>query len=126
MKYKISLQETHHPYFSSSEHHIIDIISGMKASNSSNIGNQLHVINIVALLRVHSLCDIYNKFLEQGLIPNTFKTVIIKPIHKSEPTNKKENYRLIALLSMLSKIMEKIVVKRVINFSKILTYKSAI
>lgn len=108
-----------------SEQEIVGIVSNMKASNSAGIdGISSNMLKRVAPLVSRSLCDIYNKSLEQGIFPNKFKTAIIKPIYKNGPANKMENYRPIALLSTFSKILEKIVAKRIIQFlldSEILT-----
>lgn len=45
-----------------------------------------------------TLCDIYNKSLEQGLFPHAFKPAIIKPVHKSGPITKIENDKRLFLI----------------------------
>lgn len=62
------------------------------------------------------LTHIFNLSLESGTFPECWKVASIRPIHKNGPTELPENYRPIALLSILSKILEKIVNNRIVNF----------
>ena len=57
-----------------------------------------------------------NKSLEDGIIPDIFLNTTIIPIYKSKNKALLSNYRPISLLCSLSKILEKIVHKRVYNF----------
>lgn len=53
---------------------------------------------------------------ETGLFPDCLKTAIVIPIHKGGDNNSPSNYRPIALLSILSKIIEKLIKKRITSF----------
>lgn len=64
----------------------------------------------------HPLEFIFNKCFLLGLFPEDFKVAVIKPIPKSADLSKPENYRPISLLSNLSKIMEKIIKIRILDF----------
>ena len=44
------------------------------------------------------------------------KYLVVKPLHKRGPTSELENYRPISLLSVFSKILEKIIYKRLYNY----------
>jgi len=69
------------------------------------------------------LSYIFNLSLQNGLFPTKLKTSRTVPIFKSGDNSLCENYRPIALLSSLSKILEKMVSVRLVNhldFNKIL------
>lgn len=62
------------------------------------------------------LTYIINKCLSVGTFPDCLKLGIIKPLHKNGSKEKIENYRPISLLSVFSKIFEKVIKKRVSGF----------
>ena len=51
-----------------------------------------------------------------GIIPETFKIGIVTPVSKGNDKEKLSNYRPISVLSCFSKILEKVMYKRVIKF----------
>lgn len=65
---------------------------------------------------VAPLTYIINLSIETGVFPEQWKVAAVSPIHKGGPPDKPENYRPIALLSILSKILEKVVNTRLVNF----------
>ena len=71
-----------------------------------------NIINIIA----EPLTQIINLCLAKGDFPNDLKLGIIKPLFKA--VNKKyfTNYRPISLLPTLSKIFEKVIIKRLLDF----------
>ena len=54
------------------------------------------------------LAIIYRHCINEGSFPDSWKTATVIPIHKSGPTSLASNYRPISLLSVISKIFEKI------------------
>ena len=62
------------------------------------------------------LCDIFNKSLSSGIVPNKLKVAKIVPLHKKNDINNVENYRPIALLSVFAKLLEKVMHKRLYDF----------
>lgn len=62
------------------------------------------------------LTHIYNLSLSSGIFPDVWKVASVSPVHKSGPKDNIENYRPISLLSAFSKILEKIVNKRLTDF----------
>lgn len=65
-----------------------------------------------------SLMRLFNLSLSSGIVPSSFKHAIVKPLLKKpslDPENLK-NYRPISNLSFLSKILEKIVAKRLSDY----------
>ena len=66
---------------------------------------------------IEALTDIFNRSMSQGYFPSNFKTAKIVPIYKKKGSRKnKQNYRPISLLCSMSKILEKLVHKRVYKF----------
>ena len=63
-----------------------------------------------------ALSFIINHCLSLGVFPQKLKIAKVIPIHKSGPTDKIENYRPISLLTSLSKIFEKLLLKRLVSF----------
>lgn len=62
------------------------------------------------------LTYLYNLSLEKGVFPNIFKIAIVTPIYKAGEKDQASNYRPISVLSILSKILEKIVNKRLMTY----------
>ena len=68
---------------------------------------------------INTLCDLYNVCWNIGEIPNEWKTCNLTPIHKPrrDPTEFK-NYRPIALLYCVGKLLCKIITKRLSYYLK--------
>ena len=62
------------------------------------------------------LSALINKSLEAGYVPNIFKLAKVTPIYKAKNVQELTNYRPISLLPSMSKILEKIIHKRLYNF----------
>ena len=62
------------------------------------------------------LCHIFNQSFQLGIFPDTYKISKVIPVFKCGDKSDPNNYRPISLLPAISKILEKIVYKRVINF----------
>ena len=62
------------------------------------------------------LAHIFNNSLETGIVPERLKIAKITPIYKAEDPMEFANYRPISILPILSKILEKIVLKRLVDF----------
>jgi len=65
---------------------------------------------------VPSLTVLFNKSLQLGKFPADWKKALIVPIHKKDDKSVVSNYRPISLLSVTSKIMERIIFKHIYNF----------
>ena len=65
---------------------------------------------------VQILIYLFNKSLEQGIFPNPLKFSKVIPIHKGGSLFEMANYRPISLLPIFSKILEKLMYNRVIDF----------
>ena len=62
------------------------------------------------------LSDLFNKCLLEGLYPDIFKIAKIIPLHKGGDPRDETNYRPISLISILGKVLEKVIYKRFVKF----------
>jgi hypothetical protein len=93
------------------------LIKGLKSKDSKghdNISNKMLKVIYPSIL--HAMWIIFNKSLTSGEFPNDMKQAIVKPIYKAKCKMQLSNYRPISLLSVLSKILEKIVNLRLSRF----------
>ena len=96
---------------------IFDIISKLKNKTSSGfdfLSNAL--IKEINAQITGPLTIIVNKSLEAGNVPNEMKIAKIIPVFKSKEKVHFSNYRPISLLPTMSKILEKVVYKRLYKF----------
>ena len=59
---------------------------------------------------------LFNKSLNQGIFPSALKFAKVVPIHKDDSLFEVSNYRPISLLPTFSKIFEKLMYARIIDF----------
>ena len=62
------------------------------------------------------LTYLINRSLSEGTVPSRWKVAKVIPLHKKGDKALANNYRPISLLTCLSKILEKIVQKHLIQF----------
>ena len=55
-----------------------------------------------------SLCYIINRSINTGVFPSSWKIAKVTPVQKSGSVNEIENYRPVSIISVVSKIMEKV------------------
>ena len=96
---------------------IIEITKSFKPKTSvgkDNISTKLlkEIIPHIA----ECLAHLFNLSFKSGYIPSQFKTAKVIPIFKTGDKHDFNNYRPISLLSSLSKLLEKIVTKQLINY----------
>lgn len=65
---------------------------------------------------IDPLIYVFNKSLNQGKFPNQLKLARVTPIYKSGDPTLMSNYRPVSVLPVLSKILEKIMLKRLNSF----------
>ena len=93
------------------------IIQSLKSKHSHGYKEiTSRILKISAPCIISPLTYIFNDVLHSGIFPDRMKYSIIKPLHKKGTTDELENYRPISLLTCLSKILEKIIYKRLYVF----------
>ena len=65
---------------------------------------------------VDSLCKLYNMSLRLSTFPTIWKKANVTPIHKKNAQNVRTNYRPVSLLSVVGKVLERIIFKYVFNY----------
>jgi sarcosine oxidase/L-pipecolate oxidase len=96
--------------------HICDIIKSLQTKNSCDIdGISTKLLQKIATEISRPLAHIFNLSLTLGKFPDRLKTSRTVPIFKAGRSDLCDNYRPIALLSTMSKILEKIVCVQLIN-----------
>lgn len=90
-------------------------------SSSGTDGLTLKMFSNLPECTLNHLTTLINMSFQNGTFPNCLKTAIIIPLHKGGDKDQASNYRPIALLPTLSKIIERLVKKRVLSF--LLKYK---
>ena len=74
------------------------------------------MIQELAIVLTEPLTYLYNLCLVSGTCPLAWKKAIIKPLYKSGTKTQFKNYRPISNTSIFSRIMEKLIVKRIQNY----------
>lgn len=96
---------------------IINFVSSLKSSKSSGSDDIApRVIKECIYYFVDPLCFVFNNSLSQGIVPSKLKVAKVVPVYKKDDKKNIVNYRPIALLPIFSKILEKIVYKRLNEF----------
>ena len=93
---------------------IISKLPNRASSEYDKINNRL--LKLIKDEISKPLTDLFNMSLSQGTFPSKMKLSEIVPLHKGNKRTAPENYRPISLLVTISKILEKLVYKRVYDF----------
>lgn len=91
----------------------------MSLKNTNSVGPDevsTKILKFTADLVSSIISYIINVSFEQGIFPNTLKLFMVKPLHKKGSKSSMDKYRPVALLSVMSKIFEKIFQKRLVRF----------
>lgn len=101
-----------------SESEIYNIIMKLKNSNSSGLDNlSSTLIKQSVNFLVYPLTFLINFSLSEGTFPSVLKSARVFPLHKKGDNTLSENYRPVALLSTISKILERVVFNRIVEFA---------
>ena len=99
-----------------SQGEVANVIQAFQPKASTDIdGISIKLLKKVAIEISTPLAHVFRLSLEQGIFPDRLKKSRIVPIHKAGSRASCDNYRPIALLSSISKILEKIVATRLVN-----------
>ena len=107
-----------------STHEVQKIIHSLKSKNSHGYEEiSTKILKISAPCILSPLTFIFNKILSTGIFPDKLKFSEVKPLFKKGDKSEFSNYRPISLLTSFSKIIEKIIHKRLyrhLNENKLL------
>ena len=96
---------------------VSELVLSLKSKSSSghdNISNSL-LKEIIPFIS-QPLTHIFNLSIQNGIVPDVFKLAKVIPIFKSGDKTNPNNYRPISLLPTMSKVLEKIIYKRIFKF----------
>ena len=97
--------------------HICDIIKSLKSKGSLDIdGISTNLLKAIKIEISTPLAHIFKLSLETGIFPSKLKISRTVPIFKAGDPKLCDNYRPIALLSAMSKILEKVVSIKLVNY----------
>ena len=94
-------------------HETEKIIHSLKSMNSHGYDKiSTRILKASAPFVLSPLTHIFNIILSTGIFPDRLKFAEVKPLHKKGDKSEFSNYRPISLLTSFSKIIEKIIYKR--------------
>ena len=92
----------------------INNLNGNKSCGHDEISPNL--VKKISTFTVKPLTHIYNQSLLTGEIPNDLKIALVTPVFKANNKEEFSNYRPISVLPCFSKILEKIMYKRILKY----------
>jgi hypothetical protein len=108
-----------------SANEVIEVIKSLKNKKSSGF-DQINVSLIKSISEEISpiLAQLFNLSFQCGIFPEILKSSIITPIYKKSTSCKLQDLRPISLLSIFSKIIEKLMKSRLISFLNSINFLS--
>jgi hypothetical protein len=101
----------------STPNEIIDTVNELANSNSTGLdGFKVKIIKKIISQVAIPLSNIFNISFQNGIFPEILKNAKVTPIHKADDKCLINNYRPISVLPLFSKILEKLMYKRVMLF----------
>ena len=95
---------------------IQNIIDGMGKTAAGADGITGHILKLLSPVIVKPLVHITNLCFLKGKFPDNLKNALVVPIYKRGDKTLPQNYRPISLLSNVSKIIERVLYKRIYDF----------
>ena len=93
---------------------ILKHLKNKKSSGHDGISNE--ILKCCSPVIEPILAKIFNEMVESSIYPDWMKLAKITPLYKKGDRNLPENYRPISLISSLSKVFEKLLLKRMMSF----------
>jgi len=96
---------------------VIETINKLKTKSSfGHDGISTKLIKATIINIVHPLTYIINKSFESGIVPKDMKIAKVIPIFKNNDPSELKNYRPISLLSSFSKVLERLMYNKLVQF----------
>ena len=86
-----------------------------KSTGPDGVSNRI-LKEAAAFSLSYPLADIFNKSLESGIFPSSWKSDRIHPVPKGAGGQTPDKYTTISILSNLSKVLERIVYKKLFKY----------
>ena len=103
--------------FPTTTQEIENIVRKLKAKDSSGVdGISNRILKKIYPGIVEAMKIIFNKSMQDGVFPDNMRVAIVKPIHKGKSKTEIANYRPVSLLPVISKVLEKVIQRRVVKF----------
>ena len=100
--------------------HIVGIINKMNSNKAGGYDEiSVRMLQVCASEVASPLQIIFQKCINTGMFPDSWKYANIQPIHKKKDRQIKSNYRPISLLPICGKLLEKIVFDHVYSYLNI-------
>ena len=93
---------------------LLSLLNPNKSTGPDGIGNW--VLKNCSHTLANPLTKLFNNLLEKGSFPEVWKTANVCPVHKKGNKSEISNYRPISLLCNMSKVLEKVVYKRLYDY----------
>lgn len=92
-------------------------IANLRNSNSKGHDNvPISLLKYIAAVISSPLAEVFNDIFQKGTFPDQLKIAKIIPVYKKGDTQLPGNYRPIAILPALSKVLEKLILRRLERF----------
>ena len=94
------------------------VIRNLKNSKASGLDNlDTYILKITRKKIVPSVCHIVNLSIQANKFPNKWKIAKVIPLYKGQGSSlDPKNYRPVAILPILSKVMERLMFQQIVNY----------
>jgi hypothetical protein len=96
-----------------------DIIKELKNLNTSKApgpdGVSTRVLKECSAALAKPVQQLFNQSIEEATLPSEWKTANVVPIHKKGPKTEVSNYRPVSLLPIISKVLERSILNKIID-----------
>lgn len=104
-------------FYPVSKHEVLETIKKLKNKKSTGVDCiSVQILKSVADVVCEHFAHLINLSISTGKFPKILKKSIVVPIYKKGDVNEITNYRPISLLSVFSKVFEKIVLTRIMDY----------
>jgi hypothetical protein len=96
---------------------IVDLILSLDSNSSPGVDNiSNRILKVIGETIATPLSVLFNRSIESGIFNKVWKTAVVIPIYKGAAKNDPSNYRPISLLGTISKLLERIINKRLLSY----------
>ena len=93
-----------------------DEINRLDASKKTSGDLPAHILKLTSDLSFSAVTKLVNEMVEQCIFPEQLKHADVSPVFKNGDATVKKNFRPISVLSSLSKVFERLLLKQILPF----------